>query len=603
MDALEAQDVVAGPVLDIAGIFADPHYRARENVGRCPTAISGRFGCRASCRFSQQPHRRSLCRWPAGPGQRRGLPRDPRALRDGDRGAASARRRSTMPEPVVVSYGSSTYEKRDPHELLWHLWQAARACLDRAGIEKGELDGLTLASFSYPPGNVVTLGEHFGLSLRWGQQGVRRPRASWRWATLRTRSGPAVPEPSSAWPATCSPWRATTRCSSFTPAMRDYLAPQGFGARTACSRSCSAGTAICTARSGAAREARSHATRARAQPERPFQGAADAPAVPGGPADRRAAPPVRLCHAVLRREAVLVVEEEPAADRTGRDWRSPRCGSSTTRIQVCRSLPAGFEVYADELFEAAGVSRSDIDLVEPLRRLHDHGRRAARGVWLLPRRGGRFLEETDVSIRGQLPVNTGGGSSPVASRRRRRDDRRRGGGSATPARGRRPAGGGCSDRTCVRVRPRQLRQGPLYRGGDSAPAWLSRPHSPRCSRMRLRSPTGTRRRAAGAALPGLRDGARVPADRVPGLLRRARVDRGVGVWPGVHLRRRPPPPPRAFRVGAAYRAGRDRARGGCACISAIVGADRLETTIGSRVVLASDGGFSPLPQFRLDKRP
>ena len=28
------------------------------------------------------------------------------------------------------------------------------------------------------------------------------------------------------------------------------------------------------------------------------------------------------------------------------------------------SLPAGFEVYADELFEAAGVSRSDIDLVE-----------------------------------------------------------------------------------------------------------------------------------------------------------------------------------------------------------------------------------------------
>ena len=34
-----------------------------------------------------------------------------------------------MAEPVVVSYGSSSYEKRDPHELLWHLWEAARACL------------------------------------------------------------------------------------------------------------------------------------------------------------------------------------------------------------------------------------------------------------------------------------------------------------------------------------------------------------------------------------------------------------------------------------------------------------------------------------------
>ena len=41
---------------------------------------------------------------------------------------------------------------------------------------------------------------------------------------------------------------------------------------------------------------------------------------------------------------------------------------------------------------------------------------------------------------------------------------------------------------------------------------------------------------------------------------------------------------------------------GARYISAIVGADRLETAIGSRVVLASQGGFSPLPQFRLDMR-
>jgi crotonobetainyl-CoA:carnitine CoA-transferase CaiB-like acyl-CoA transferase len=39
--ALEAGDVVAGPVLDIAGIFGDPHYAARENVVSAP---DGDFG-------------------------------------------------------------------------------------------------------------------------------------------------------------------------------------------------------------------------------------------------------------------------------------------------------------------------------------------------------------------------------------------------------------------------------------------------------------------------------------------------------------------------------------------------------------------------------
>ena len=77
-----------------------------------------------------------------------------------------------MAEPVIVSYGSSPYEKVPEHELLWHLWTAARTCLDRAELGKSDVDGLTLASFSYSPGNVVTLAEHFGLSISWGEQGV-----------------------------------------------------------------------------------------------------------------------------------------------------------------------------------------------------------------------------------------------------------------------------------------------------------------------------------------------------------------------------------------------------------------------------------------------
>src|SRR4051812_26051799 len=77
-----------------------------------------------------------------------------------------------MAEPLLVSYGQSPYEKRGEHELLWHLWQAATACLGRAGLGPGDVDGLALASFGYPPGNVVTLAEHFGMSLRWAEQGA-----------------------------------------------------------------------------------------------------------------------------------------------------------------------------------------------------------------------------------------------------------------------------------------------------------------------------------------------------------------------------------------------------------------------------------------------
>jgi uncharacterized OB-fold protein len=39
--------------------------------------------------------------------------------------------------------------------------------------------------------------------------------------------------------------------------------------------------------------------------------------------------------------------------------------------------------------------------------------------------------------------------------------------------------------------------------------------------------------------------------------------------------------------------------GGGRLISTIVGDDRLETAIGSRVAAARDGRFAPLPQFRL----
>jgi acetyl-CoA acetyltransferase len=320
-----------------------------------------------------------------------------------------------VPEPVVVSYGSSTYEKRDPHELLWHLWQAARACLDRAGMEKGELDGLTLASFSYPPGNVVTLGEHFGLSLRWAEQGVFGGASgvvALGHAADAIRAGRARA-------VLCLAGDVFTVAShdamldSFTPAMRDYLAPQGFGGANGLFSLVQRRHSHLygTKREQLGKLAVTQREHALLNPNALFK---EPLTLQQYLAARPIAEPLHLFDCVMPcsgAEAVLVVEEE-LAGRTGRPGLEVAAMRELHNAHpgLPLSLPAGFEVYADELFEAAGVRRSDIDLVE----LYDDYtimvavQLEAYG-FCPPGAGGRFLEETDVSIRGQLPVNTGGG--------------------------------------------------------------------------------------------------------------------------------------------------------------------------------------------------
>ena len=136
-----------------------------------------------------------------------------------------------MPEPLIVAWGESAYEKRDGHVLYWHLWQAAKETLARAELAKDEVDGLALSSFMIGPGNVVTLAEHLGMRLRWAEQGAyggasvvvalgkavdairaRRARA------ILILSGDAF---------TVATHDAML--DDFTPAMGAYLAPHGFG--------------------------------------------------------------------------------------------------------------------------------------------------------------------------------------------------------------------------------------------------------------------------------------------------------------------------------------------------------------------------------------
>jgi len=320
-----------------------------------------------------------------------------------------------MPNPVVISYGSSPYEKDGPHDLLWHLWTAARVCLDRAGIPKGEVDGLTLASFGYSPGNVVTLAEHFGMRLHWAEQGAFGGASG---VVALGRAADAI-RAGRARVILCLAGDAFTVAShdamldAFTPAIRDHLAPHGFGGAN--------GLFALVQREHSYRYGTTRAQLGRIAVTQRAHAALNPNALLREPLTlqeyleaRPIAEPLRLFDCVLPcsgAEAVLVVDAA-----FGRASGRPLVELLAFREvhnaypELSLSLPPGFELYADDLFAEAGVDRSDVNFAElyddyPIMvaiQLEAYGFCREGG-------SGRFLEDTDVSIRGNFPVNTGGG--------------------------------------------------------------------------------------------------------------------------------------------------------------------------------------------------
>jgi acetyl-CoA acetyltransferase len=320
-----------------------------------------------------------------------------------------------VPKPVIISYGSSPYEKDGPHDLLWHLWTAARVCLDRAGIPKSEVDGLTLASFGYSPGNVVTLAEHFGMRLHWAEQGVFGGASG---VVVLGRAADAI-RAGRARVILCLAGDAFTVATHdamldvFTPAIRDHLAPHGFGGAN--------GLFALVQREHSHRFGTTRAQLGRIAVTQRAHAGLNPNALLREPLTleeyleaRPIAEPLHLFDCVLPcsgAEAVLVADAA-----FGQASRRPLVEILAFREihnaypELSLSLPAGFELYADDLFAEARVDRSDLNFAElyddyPIMvaiQLEAYG-------FCGEGESGRFLEDTDVSIRGGFPLNTGGG--------------------------------------------------------------------------------------------------------------------------------------------------------------------------------------------------
>lgn len=72
----------------------------------------------------------------------------------------------------IVGYGQSTYYKRTDRSLISLLADSARQALDSAGLQKSDIDGISVCSFVLAPDNAVTLAEQFGMSVGWAYLGT-----------------------------------------------------------------------------------------------------------------------------------------------------------------------------------------------------------------------------------------------------------------------------------------------------------------------------------------------------------------------------------------------------------------------------------------------
>ena len=77
------------------------------------------------------------------------------------------RRPASYEGVVAAAPVTIPYRRYAPETAHWWLARALRGALSEAGIDKAEVDGLIVSSFSLAPDTAVGLTQHFGLSPRW----------------------------------------------------------------------------------------------------------------------------------------------------------------------------------------------------------------------------------------------------------------------------------------------------------------------------------------------------------------------------------------------------------------------------------------------------
>lgn len=316
---------------------------------------------------------------------------------------------------VIVGYGQTPYHKRTEWSTLQYCIEAVRLALDSCGMTSNEVDGLGVCSFMLPPDNTATLAEHLGLTLTWGYLGTFGGAAQvigLMRAARAIESGEAETVVLVAADAyTISAHDAMM--DQFNSGMRDYLIPYGMGGTNGL-------FAMLERRHrheyGTTREqlGKLAVTQRHNASLNPNALLREPMTLDDYLNARLICDPIRLYDCVLPcggGEAIVVTSVDRA-----RTLERPLIhvlgGGERTNYgpEKLLLLDAGWREFAPSMFEQAGLSHSDIDMVElyddyPIMELIQ-----LEGLGFCERgQGGAFVENTDISLTGSLPINTGGG--------------------------------------------------------------------------------------------------------------------------------------------------------------------------------------------------
>jgi acetyl-CoA acetyltransferase len=318
-------------------------------------------------------------------------------------------------EAVVVGAFQTPYSKRPTKEALDLLIDAVAGILRVYAVPLSHLDGLAATSFQLAPDNVVTLAEQLGASPAWAWQGAHGGASGVMGVIEAARAisdglaSTVVVVAGDSFDVS----RHMLLMDEFNTGMRDFLAPYAFGGTNGLFALVEREhrELYGTKRTQLAKLAITQRANAQLNPNALLQS-------PMSEEDyltaRLIADPVRLYDCVLPctgADAVLLMSRE-RADSLGLPGVTILSGRSQNNYLPLEplSLRTGAEKFAGQLFAQAEVAHADLDFVQlyddypimEIIQLEDLGF-AKKGD------GGPFVEATDITRDGTLPINTGGG--------------------------------------------------------------------------------------------------------------------------------------------------------------------------------------------------
>jgi len=315
----------------------------------------------------------------------------------------------------IVGAGQTAYAKRSPHGVQRLLYGAGSAALADAGLWWDSVDGLAVTSFMLPPDNVATLAEHFGVEARFLFQGLYGGASG---VIGMTHAARAIRD-GACDVVICAAADAFDVASHnetldrFNGSVRDYMSPQGFGGANGMF---ALHTRLYMERYGATREdfgrfciaLRANALR---NPNAIFKEPLTMEAYLNA---RPIADPLRLYDCVLPcvgGDAIVLASEKVARSLPGPSLRILAAEEiHNFPANDVYALPGGWSGFSERLYANAQREPRDLHFAQ----LYDdypvmsfiqlEGLRICQTGT-----AHRFVRETDITVDGAFPINTGGG--------------------------------------------------------------------------------------------------------------------------------------------------------------------------------------------------